>query len=126
VAGRSWRVSSDGLRMAPAPDAADAAPPAGSAPHAMLHGAAVHGDAQGCLHGMAEDGRELWRHYIGCGAVLCLAVAPDDTLAVGTAGGSLALLRKSSGPQPQQYGTSRYAEMRRVLFWSDAEGVLAW
>jgi hypothetical protein len=120
---RCWRVSADGLRITPAegdPPLQD--PP----PRAALHGTAVHGDARGNLLGLAEDGRALWHHHVGGGAVLCIAPGPGDTLAVGTAGGTLALLRRAGGPDPSQYGTSRYAEARRILFWTDGPAPLAW
>ncbi len=119
---RCWHISADGLRIAPANEAL----PADAAPHASVHGTAVHGDAQGNLRGLAGNGSVLWQHHVGGGAVLCLAAGPGDSLAVGTAGGALALLRRSSGPDPHQYGTSRYAEARRILFWADADAPLAW
>ena len=122
AAARWWRVSADGLRITPA----EGAPPEEGPQHTTIHGTAVQGDALGNLHGLAEDGRALWHHHVGGGAVLCIAPAPDDTLAVGTAGGMLALLRKGGGPDPYQYGTSRYAEARRILFWTDGPAPLAW
>ncbi|AVP59081.1 hypothetical protein [Pulveribacter suum] len=119
---RCWRIGAGGLRIVPA----DASASQDGAPHASIHGTTVHGDGLGNLHGLDEDGRTLWRHHVGGGAVLCLAPGPGDTLAVGTAGGTLALLRRASGPDPHQYGTSRYAETRRILFWADADAPLPW
>ncbi|MGE4339531.1 MAG: hypothetical protein AB7E55_26715, partial [Pigmentiphaga sp.] len=128
LAGAWWEVGADGLHIAPAPQAAPAAH-GGEAQGdvtAAAHGLTVRGDADGDLHGLAEDGRTLWRHHIG-GAIRSIAMAPDGhALAVGTAGGYLVLLRKGSGIDPYLPGTSRYAEVRRFIFWDDAPAPLAW
>lgn len=90
------------------------------------HGVTVRGDGAGDLHGLAEDGRALWRHHVG-GAIRSIAPAPDGhTLAVGTAGGYLVLLHKGSGTDPYLVSNSRYAEARRFIFWGDAPAPLAW
>ena len=119
-----WQVSADTLRLSPM-----AAPPGVPLPSATVttaHGLQVQGDAEGDLHGLAEDGTALWRHHIG-GAILAVAVAPDGhTLAVGSASGYLVLLGKGSGTDPALLSTSRYAELRRFIFWADAPGPLAW
>ena len=118
-----WRVSADAWALSPT--AAPANLPA-SCPAATVHGLRVEGDAQGDLHGLAEDGTALWRHHIG-GAILAIAAAPDGhTLAVGSASGYLVLLRKGSGTDPALLSTSRYAELRRFIFWADASSPLAW
>lgn len=127
-AGAWWEVGADGLHIAPAPQAAPAAhgDEAQEAVTAAAHGLTVRGDVDGDLHGLAEDGRTLWRHHIG-GAIRSIAMAPDGhALAVGTAGGYLVLLRKGSGIDPYLPGTSRYAEVRRFIFWDDAPAPLAW
>lgn len=121
-ADRCWHVSADGLRITPAEGGA----PSSAPPQATLHGTTIVGDADGNLRGLAEGGAVLWHHHVGCGAVLCLATAADDALAVGTAGGALVLLRRGPRPDAHQYGTSRHAEMRRILFWADAALPLAW
>lgn len=75
-------------------------------PAARVHGLRVEGDAQGDLHGLAEDGTALWRHHIG-GAILALiAQRRRPRLAVGSASGCLVLLRKGSGTDPALLSTS--------------------
>jgi len=127
-AGAWWELDADGLRITPASDP-QGLPQAGTPqtpPGATAHGLTVRGDAGGDLHGLAEDGRALWRHHIG-GSILGVAMAPDGhALAVGSAAGYLVLLRKASGMDPYLPSTSRYAEARRFIFWGDEPAPLAW
>ena len=41
-------------------------------------------------------------------------------------GRNIELLRKGSGTDPALLSTSRYAELRRFIFWADASSPLAW
>ncbi|MBS0509196.1 MAG: hypothetical protein JSR53_17615 [Proteobacteria bacterium] len=125
-AGSWWQLGADGLHLTPLPSAQapHAVPP--QAGHATAHGVTVRGDEAGDLHGLADDGRALWRHHLG-GAIRSIAPAPDGhALAVGTAGGYLVLLHKGSGTDPYLVSTSRYAEARRFIFWGDTAAPLAW
>lgn len=89
----------------------------------------VSGDAHGMLQARDEAaGRPLWQHRVSTTAVTGLAVSPDGrTLVAGTAGGELAVLRKSGGPDPFAEGDSRYVEAVRWLFWNgEAEAGIRW
>lgn len=135
-----WRLHWEGpdlARVAPVPEAPDAARPC-AAPEisgepgpagatAALPGLQLLGDAGGDLRALAPDGHCLWRHHVG-GAVTCIAAQPGASglLAVGTAAGSVVLLRKAAGPDPLHAGTSRLHELRRVLFWAGEAGPLLW
>lgn len=89
----------------------------------------VSGDAHGMLQARDEAaGRPLWQHRVSTTAVTGLAVSPDGrTLVASTAGGELAVLRKSGGPDPFAEGDSRYVEAVRWLFWNgEAEAGIRW
>lgn len=120
-----WQVGADGQSPAPLPrDQWPATPP--TAAEAMAHGVTLRGGADGDLLGLAQDGGVLWRHRIG-GAIRHIAPAPDGHgLAVGTAGGYLVLLRRSSATDPYLVSTSRYVEAWRLIFWDDAPEPLLW
>ena len=89
----------------------------------------VSGDAHGMLQAHDEAaGRPLWQHRVATTAITGLAVSPDGrTVVAGTAGGELAVLRKSGGPDPFAEGDSRYVEVVRWLFWNgEAEAGIRW
>lgn len=124
--GAWWQLSADRRSMTALPPAQAPATVTSADASSTAHGVTVRGDGAGDLHGLAEDGRALWRHHVG-GAIRSIAPAPDGhTLAVGTAGGYLVLLHKSSGTDPYLVSNSRYAEARRFIFWGDAPAPLAW
>ncbi len=119
-----WQVDLQTWRATPA-----VAGPAPAAERcARLPGAIVCGDTLGDLQGSSEDGQPLWRHHVG-GAVQCVAgatLAGTPVLAVATAAGYLALLRKGAGPDVHHCATSRLQEWRRIVFWDDAAEPLVW
>ena len=89
----------------------------------------VSGDAHGMLQAQDQAaGRRLWQHRVSTTAITGLAVSPDGrTVVAGTAGGELAVLRKSGGPDPFAEGDSRYVEAVRWLFWTgEAEAGIRW
>ncbi len=89
----------------------------------------VSGDAHGMLQAQDEAaGRPLWQHRVSTTAITGLAVSPDGrTVVAGTAGGELAVLRKSGGPDPFAEGDSRYVEAVRWLFWNgEVEAGIRW
>lgn len=89
-------------------------------------GLAVQGDASGYLHGLDEDGHVLWHHQVG-GCITGVDVSADGrTIVAGSDGGYLVLLRKAPGPDAFVVGTSRFAEARRFIFWTDEPAVIRW
>lgn len=121
-----WQLGADGQHITPLPAAQAPGMGATGSASATAHGLMLQGDEHGDLLGLAEDGSVLWRHHIG-GTIRSIAPAPDGhTLAVGTAGGYLVLLHKGSGTDPYLVSSSRYAELRRFIFWDDVATPLAW
>lgn len=119
-----WRIAAQGLDIAPV-DEPPPAPPATT--RATWHDVVLQADAGGDLAGHGAAGQTLWRHHLGA-TPTCLALAPDDggLLAVGTQAGHVVLLRKRAAPDALAPATSRYQEVRRILFWDDAGTALAW
>jgi len=121
-----WQLSPDGGHIVPIPGDPEPGATAPASAQATALGLTLRGSAKGDLLGLAEDGSLLWRHQLG-GAILSIAATPDGQhLAVGTAHGYLVLLHKSSGIDPYLVSTSRYAELRRFIFWDDDPAPLAW
>ncbi len=122
AAGACWRIAACGLRVAPA-----AAPTPRAARLLELQGLALRIDAAGDVTGCGADGVPLWRHHLGA-AASCLAQSPADSalLAAGTVDGAVVLLQRRSAPDALLTATSRYHEVRRVLFWRDAPVPFAW
>ncbi|RYF28290.1 MAG: hypothetical protein EOO33_01525 [Comamonadaceae bacterium] len=130
-AGTHWvHIGADALTPAPhgGPQGADdrTAPLPPHPPSARARGLVLEGDAHGDLHGSDEDGQLLWHHHVG-GRITGLDVAPDGrTIAVGSDGGYLVLLRKGAGPDPFVVGSSRFTEARRFIFWTDEPAPIRW
>lgn len=140
-----WQISADATQITPAPQAG---PCPAALTRAVLHGSTLAGDADGTLYGMdgvdgsdGSDGSDgaapltdppgsappapLWQHHLG-GAVLCLASAGPEAIAVGTASGYLIWLQHAHATPAHQPGTARLHELRRWIFWDDLPEPLAW